>query len=332
MENVNLGRLATFDELNSVNKDLTNIYKELQKQTKDLEKPSGIADRLFVDLFGVGAMYLLLFFTCDITRSIVLDEEMFGIKWLFFGPYYFFTNAPIMTRLWKSKKFLEDLSDAKKNGIEYDPQKTCTQEGRIYELACDREDNHPHQHPIRDNLGKGLDWVLRHTVGKHLGGLLGNATCQDQAETIARDCADNRLTRAWDCYLFLCEQHGVIHVAPSIDWPNTSDTASAQTHGWDSRSQQAYQAYYDVYLALYDVGMTSIGTNSRPSNLNPEFDATNAYTINGLTIFSYPVREDPPSGFGTPPWWRAEDGWAQDKTYYQDNYTNHLLDYWDPVA
>ena len=176
-----------------------------------------------------------------------------------------------------------------------------------------------------------MDWIIRHTIGQHLGGVLGNATCQDQANSVARDCADQRLTRAWNCYLFVCTQHGVQHVSPSIDWPNTGGYSS-QTSGWDDRSKQAYQAYYAVYTALYDVGRLDAGSNSRPSNLNPAFDNINNYCINGLTLFSYPVRENPPSGFGQPPWWIAENGWQQDVTFYQNNYTNHLLDYWDPVV
>lgn len=329
MENRNIEKLATYDELKQVNESLEQIYKQLAKQTEDLEKPSGIADRVFVDLFGFAAMYLLLFFTCDITRSVITDEEMFGIKWLFWGPYYFFTGAPLLTRVWKSKKFLEDLAEVKSQGLEYDPQKTCSLEGGIYQEACEREENHPHQHPVRDNLGKGLDWILRHTVGKHLGGVLGNATCQDQGITIAMDCADQRLTRAYNCYTFFCEQHQLTHVA-DINLPNTSGSFGAQTAHWDTRSVEAYQIYYDIYHALYLTGSVAMGSDNRPTNLNPMFDNVNNYCFNANTLFQIPAGNN--SNFGQPPWWIAERGWEQDVCYYQNNYTNHLLDYWDPVA
>lgn len=320
-----LDRLATYEELNAVNKDLTNIYKELSKQTDILEKPSGIADRLFVDLFGMIAIYLLMFFTCDITRSILTDEEFFGIKWLVFGPYYFFTNAPLMTRLWKSKKFLEDLADAKKDGgIEYDPSKTCTREGQIYRMACERDETHPHSHPLREKMGSGLDWLLRHTVGKHFGGLLGNATCEDQSTTIAQDCADNRLTRAWNCYLFICEQYRVGGQATDIDMPNLENSVQNQLmSGWDDKSKYAYQVYKDVYEALYDIGSTHSGSYQRPTNLNPTFDATNNYCINASFLFTTGL-------FARPNWWINGGGMTgQPPCYFQDNYTEHLLDYWD---
>lgn len=330
MENRNLEKLATYDELKQVNESLEQIYKQLAKQTEDLEKPSGIADRVFVDLFGFAAMYLLLFFTCDITRSIITDEDMFGIKWLFWGPYYFFTSAPLLTRVWKSKKFLEDLAEVKSQGLEYDPQKTCTLEGGIYTDACEREENHPHQHPIRDNLGKGLDWILRHTVGKHLGGLLGNATCQDQGATIAADCADQRATRAYNAYTFFCEQHGVTSVA-SPNQPNTPGDFDSQTHGYDDNSRYAYQQYYNVYIALYYIGRDWLGSDSRPTNLNPFADVNgNDWCFNASKLFALPPLAH--SGFGQPAWWIAENGQHQGPCYYQDNYTNHLLDYWDPAT
>ena len=323
MEPEKVLKAATFEEIAQTNRELEKIYAELTKQTKIEEKPSGIADRVFIDLFGFVAIYLLLFFTCDITRSIVLGQDLFGLKWLFFGPYYFFTCAPLMTRIWKSKKFLEDLSEAK-DGIEYDPSKTCTHEGHVYELACKADEDHPHQHPLRDHLGSGLDWVIRHTLGKAFGGVLGNATCQDQADTIARDCADSRVTRAYNAYTFLCSQYGVSHIA-SINLPNTSGSANDQTRNWDDGSKVAYQAYYDVYVALYDIGLESLGNDDRPKNLNPRYDSTNNYCYNAATVFRSNL-------FYAPPWFVAEGGFDKGPCYFQDNYERHLLDYWDPVS
>lgn len=329
--NPNLGELYKYGAPLLINKDLNDMYKLMEKEFKYEKKPDSIVQRLFIDAFGVIVLYVFFFFLCDFTRSGIKHSSFYGIKWLFFGPYYYITKAPIMTRIWKSKKFLEDLAEAKSGDLEYDPQKTCTQEGAYYRLGCEKEENHPHRHPVRDNLGKGLDWVIRHTIGQHFGGVLGNATCQDQATTIARDCADQRLMKAWNCYLFVCAQHGVEYVAPSIDYPNTPSILSIQTSGWDDRSKQIYGLYYGVYTALYDVGSAGAGSNSRPTNLNPVFDVANNYCINGNTLFSYPVHETPsPSGFGTPPWYDRNQG-VLDVCYFQNNYTNHLLDYWDPV-
>ena len=326
---IDYSKAVTYDELNSINKELTGIYDMMQKQLKIEEKPSGIADRVFIDLFGTIALYLLLFFACDITRSIVLDQELFGLKWIFFGPYYFFTSAPLLTRLWKPKKFLEDLSEIKSAGFEYDPSRSCSALGETYKLNCEIEENHPHKHPIRDNLGKGLDWIIRHTIGQHLGGVLGNGNCDDQSATIARDCANDRLQRAYNAYTFFCEQHGpVAHVA-DMNMPNAPGDISQQTRGWDTRSVQAYQAYYSVYTALFDIGTTVVGQNGEPDNLNPRYDSTNNYCFNANRLFSIPITST--SGFGQPPWWEAENGQQQGPCYYQDNYTEHLLTYWDPV-
>ena len=326
-----LAKLYNYEESQVINKDLENIYKLMEKEFKRSKHPDSIVQRIFVDTFGVIVLYLVFFFLCDFTRSAILRTPYFGLTWLIFGPYYFFTGAPFMTRIWKSKKFLEDLAEASSDGLTYDPSKTCTQEGTYYKIGCEKEENHPHNHPVRDHLGKGLDWILRHSIGQHLGGVLGNSTCQDQSTTIAKDCANQRLQRAWNCYLFICNQHGVVNVAPNIDWPNTINSGNQQTRGWDTRSIQAYTLYSEVYNALYSVGSSVTGSASRPENLNPNFDVTNNYCINGATLFSYPVRNDPPSGFGQPPWWIAEEGSYQGPCYYQNNYSNHLLDYWDPV-
>lgn len=329
-EEQRLDKLYKYGEPLVIDSDLNKMYKLMEKEFKQSKRPDSIIQRVFTDAFGIIILYILFFFLCDFTRSALTNSAFFGIKWLFFGPYYYFTGAPIMTRIWKSKKFLEDLAQAKSGDLEYDPRKTCTQEGQYYMIGCEKEENHPNRHPVKDNLGKGMDWILRHTVGQHLGGVLGNATCQDQSNTISRDCANQRLTKAWNCYLFICTQHGVANVASTIDWPNGANGTGQQTRGWDDRSKQAYGLYYDVYVALYDIGSVGSGsTTSRPTNLNPDFDSTNNYCINGLTLFSYPVREDPPSGFGQPTWWQTEHGWQQDVCYYQNNYTNHLLDYWD---
>ena len=324
MQNQNYDRLIKFGEADIINSDLEKIYGVLEKQLKQEKKPNSLVGRVFTDGFGIVILYLLLFFLCDLTRAGLTGGGYFGFKWLFFGPYYFFTKAPLMTRIWKSKKFLEDLADTKRDGgIDYDPSRTCTQEGDIYRVACERDESHPHNHPVREKLGGGLDWVLRHTIGKHFGGLLGNATCEDQGTTIGQDCADNRLNRAWDCYLFICQQYQVGGQATDIDMPNLEESGqNSIMRDWDDKSKYAYLAYKDVYVALYDVGSTHVGAYGRPTNLNPTFDTSNNYCINASFLFGTGL-------FARPNWWIQGGGTTQPVCYFQNNYMDHYLDYWD---
>ncbi len=331
-----LDRLATVEELKAVNNDLSKIYEELTKQTRDLEKPSGIADRVFVDIFGVFAMYLLLFFACDITRSVVLDEDMFGIKWLFFGPYYFFTGAPLMTRLWKSKKFLEDLSDVKRGGYHFDIETTCTDAGNKYKLACEIEERNPRKHPIRDNLGMGLDWLLRHTVGKHFGGLLGNATCQDQAKTIAADCAWDRTLALWGAYNGFCDLYPdqITRRAEDINWPNTVSMSSGYISQFSDIEKAAYQMYYEGYTKIYDIGSKVFTGHGTPENLITTYDNYTYYCYNankmwGLNNFT-PPNSYAYLGLHPPPWYAPMLHDTSDYEYnmrlFQENYQQHMLD------
>lgn len=323
MQAEELERLGKFYEAEIINSDLNKIYKELVDQTKQEKKPDSIIGRVVVDTFGLIVLYFLLFTLCDFTRAVITDSTFFGFKWLFFGPYYFFTKAPLMTRIWKSKKFLEDLSEAKSGGLVYDPQKTCTQEGEIYKAACNLNQANPHKHPVRDHMGDGMDWIIRHTIGKSFGGILGNSNCEDQSTTVAYDCANERLMKAWDCYQFVCDQYDLPDRAPTIDYPNVAASYHHQIQGWSSQSANAYLMYYEIYIALYDIGSDVIGDSSRPRNLNTSFDSNYNYCYSGATLFI--------TGFVPPPWWIAEGGFQKEPCYFQDNYTNHLLDYWDPV-
>ena len=323
-------KLYSFDELANINDELDKIDKGLQTQTNVMEKPDSIVQRVFVDFFGIITLYGLLFLMCDATQAIVNDTPLFGFEWLFFGPYYFFTKAPLLTRIWKSKKFLEDLSELNNAGIEWDPKQSCSMQGGTYTEACDREEDDHHNQPVRDKLGKGLDWFLRHTIGKHFGGILGNGDCYDQGITIAYECADQRATSAYNAYTFFCEQQGPVAIVATPDQPNAPGNFSQQTNGWDDRSKEAYQAYYDVYTAIYLIGSTNVGQHGRPDNLNPAFDATNNYCFNARTLYSIATTNS--KGFGQPPWWVAANGQHQGPCYYQDNYTDHLFDYWDPIS
>lgn len=323
MQREDLGRLARFEEARVINTDLDKIYDVLEKELKQSQKPDSIIGRFVVDGFGLLALYVLMFVLCDFTRSALTDGPYFGFKWIFFGPYYFFTKAPLLTRIWRSKKFLEDLAAFHNTQVDWPNARTCTSIGNSYTAGCNNAEEH-HNQPVRDHLGKGLDWILSHVLGDGIGKFLTNSTCAQQGTTIAHMCASDRLNAAWNCYLFVCQQHGVTHIAPQINYPNSSGDYNAQTQNWDSVSKDAYSPYYWVYTAIYDVGSTIIGNDHTPVNLNPDYDADNNYCYNAGYLFENHL-------FGVPPWWIAEGGPDKDKCYYQQHYTNHELDYWDPV-
>ena len=336
-----LTKLYSYEELAMIDGQLTDINNQLARQTKDLEKPDSIVQRVFVDLFGVIALYLLLFFTCDVTQAILNDRPLFGFEWLFFGPYYFFTGAPLMTRVWKSKKFLEDLSELKSDvgGLDYPPGQTCTSYGLRYENACNQEEEHPHRHPLRSKLGNGLDWILRHTIGKKLGGLLGNATCEDQGTTIATDCAETRINAIWECYIAVCGFHNITHIAADINWPNTVASGSSEFRHWDTNSTFAYELYYDAYTAIYDIGSTVFGGHGTPSNLNTSYDRTNYYSYDYATLTD--SQRSVLLGYSPlpmPNWFTVEayrpyaNGTMTEEDfirYFQLHYKEHTLDFWD---
>jgi len=319
MESVDIEKavkLYTFDDLYRVAEDIDD---QLQKQTDLLERPDSIVQRIFVDLFGSVALYTLLFLMCDITQSIINDTKLFGVEWFFFGPYYFFTGAPLMTRVWKSKKFLEDLSDLNRGGISFNIDQTCTTIGAHYKTECERE-GQPHQRPLRQKLGAGLDWLLRHTVGKHFGGIFGNATCEDQSTTIASDCAWDRVLALWGAYNGFCDLYPdlISRRAEDINWPNTVSMNSGYVSQFNDHEKAAYQMYFEGYTKIYDIGSTVFTGHGTPTNLITDYDDYTYYSYNvnklwGLNGFM------PPNSFAylnfPPPSWY----WS----YYNGSYTTH---------
>lgn len=337
-----LTRLYTFDELNTIDKDLDEINKQLGKQTSLMERPDSIVQRVFVDLFGFIAMYLLLFFACDVTQAIVNDRSLFGFEWLFFGPYYFLTGAPLMTRVWKSKKFLEDLSELKSISLTYPDTQSCTQIGETYNENCQNAETHPHNRPLRSKLGPGIDWVLRHTIGKHFGGVLGSGSCIDQGTTLANDCAASRVQAAWDTYNFICDEYSsqIKHRATDINWPNTVASSAGEFNSWNHYDLTAYHIYYNTYIAIYEIGSTVFGGHGTPSNLNPLPDIVNYYTYNAAFLFGYfPNNIQSGDVTFTPPNWFVTNAWDEYRhhnidyeefiRYFQLHYQEHALDYWD---
>jgi hypothetical protein len=319
--NGQLSKLVTYEQYNEVDNDLQKIYKLMEKEFKQSKKPNSFAQRMFVDLFGVVVLYVTFFFLCDLTRSVLTDSGFFGIKWLFFGPYYFFTGAPFMTRIWRSKKFIEDLAEFRDANVQWQNNTTCTTIATNYTTGCNSEQRRPN-HPIRNNLGGGLDWVISHVVGNGaLGGIIGESTCEEQGDTIGRTCADDRCTAAYNCYQFFCSVNNITHVCARQNSPNDPGTFDQQTRGWDDPSKYAYSMYYAVYTAIYRTGSIAHGGNFTPSDLNPDLDTVNQYCINPRPYFGVI--------FTAPNWFITEDGMNKGPTFFQQNYKNHELDYWD---
>lgn len=320
-----LSRLARFEEASIVNNDLEDIYKVLEKELKIEEKPQSIIGRFVVDSFGLLVLYVLLFTLCDFTRAALTGGDFFGFKWIVFGPYYFFTKAPLMTRVWKSKKFLEDLANYDDTQTEWPNKRTCTSIGNSYTTGCNNDKSTPGGGPVRNHLGKGLDWTLRHIFGGGtIGKFLNNTTCEEQGTTISRMCASDRVQAAYDCYTFFCGAHGIERVA-DINDPNMPNGFNGQTNNWDGLSKEAYRKYYEVYTAVYDIGSVLMGNDHVPKNLNPTYDDFNNYCYNAGALFSSHT-------VGVPPWWLAENGPSEGPCFYQHNYEAHSLDYWDPVT
>jgi hypothetical protein len=149
------------DYLDEINSELQTLVNTENKELKEAEKPDGIVNRIFVDLFGILGLYLMLFVLCDLTRLVITGGELYGIKWIFWGPYYYFTEAPLLTRIWKSKKFLEDLADFDRGEHTWPNERNCLEIGADYRTGCDLESTSK-KHPIRDHLGSGLDWIIKH--------------------------------------------------------------------------------------------------------------------------------------------------------------------------
>ena len=330
MRRVGLGKLPTFEELRIVNKDLEDINETLIKTLKQDKKPDSIAGRVIVDTIGLLALYFLLFVVCDFTRAIILGTDYFGLRWMIFGPYYYITKAPFMTRIWKSKKFLEDLSQLKRDQIEWPVNDSCSGYGDDYIRDCNSVKDSGH-HPIRDNLGKGLDWILSHLLGGHLGKLLTNSTCEEQGNTLARECANSRINAIWHCYNFFCDQYSdlITHRAEDINWPNTAANSSGSFNNWSSSDRAAYNAYYNCYICIYDIGSTLFGGHGTPSNLNPAVDTVNYYSLNPDTLWQSFNRPNWFTNEAFIPYTHGEMSRQDYMRYFQLHYQEHLLDYWD---
>lgn len=314
------------DYMQDINNELADIDKTMNKELYQSKRPDSIVSRVFTDLFGVIGLYLMLFILSDFTRVVLTGDSFFGIKWIFWGPYYFFTEAPLLTRVWESKKFLKDLSEIRTGeGFEWQENRSCTDIGNTYLDNCNSQTIH--NHPVRDKLGDGLDWLIRHTVGKHFGGILGNGDCTDQSTTIAQDCAYDRVMELWGAYIGFCDMYPTLitHRATDLNWPNTVSMSSGYLSQFSEYDKVAYQTYYNGYLKIYDIGSTVFTGHGTPDNLNPAYDSETYYCYDAETIFMAG------HGWFPVPQWYIEGVMALSdeksrKMYFQRNYKDHMLD------
>lgn len=328
------GKLKNYNEyMSGINQELADIDKILNKEAYQTSRPNGIASRVFTDVFGVIGLYLMLFILSDFTRVIITGDSLFGITWIIWGPYYYITEAPLLTRIWESKKFLKDLSEVEGKGdFAWPDDNSCTEIGNTYLKNCN-EQSLKGQHPIREKLGDGLDWLIRHTIGKHFGGILGNATCEDQTTTITADCAYDRVQELWDAYNGFCDIYPTLisHRAADINWPNTVSMSSGDMSHFNDYDRAAYQMYYEGYLKIYDIGSTVFTGHGTPENLNPNYDTETFYCFNANKLFGIGnfAAQNGFSYLNIPrPSWYPFFGWVDpysseykdDQRYFQLNY------------
>lgn len=333
--------LKSFNEyMKDINGQLEELNQTENKEYYQSQRPSSIIGRVFDDIFGVVGLYLMLFILCDFSRVIVQGGDFFGMKYLFWGPYYYLTSAPLMTRIWESKKFLKDLGEVERgDGFTWPDERPCSTIGSDYTTECGK--GVTRNHPIKDKVGDGLDWLIRHTIGKSFGGILGNGNCTDQGTTIANDCALDRCTAIWNAYNAFCDQNDnlIKHRATDINWPNTVASSAGDFNGWNSYDLDAYHMYYNSYLGIYDIGSTVFGGHGTPENLNPVLDTTNYYSLNAPMLFGLiPTYNGTGVYFPVPDWFRDEAyiPWVHGEMslvdfirYFQLHYKEHTLDYWD---
>ena len=269
--------------------------------------------------------------------------SFFGIKWIFWGPYYYITRAPLLTRIWESKKFLKDLAEVENDAdFDWPDNNSCTQVGSTYLNNCNSQTFR--KHPVRDKLGDGLDWLIRHTIGKHFGGVLGSSNCEDQSTTIANQCAFDRVTALWAAYNGFCDMYPslIYHRATDINWPNTVSLNSGYLAQFNEYEKAAYKTYYDTYTAIYDIGSTIFTGHGTPENLNPAYDTYAYYCYNANYLFNTGAYGHNMIYTGatpsfTPPTWYPIRGDLESVTpftqeykdyqqYFQNNYRQHVFD------
>ena len=322
------------DYMSQMNSTIADMDKIMNKELYESKRPDSIINRVFVDVFGVVGLYLMLFILSDITRSVLTGSKFLGIKWLFWGPYYYITDAPLLTRVWESKKFLKDLAEVRDGeGFSWDNNRSCSQVGDIYLQNCNEQTFK--NHPIRDKMGDGLDWFIRHTIGKHFGGLLGSSNCTDQSTTIADDCAWDRVQALWAAYNGFCDIYPTLiyHRATDINWPNTVSMNSGDLSHFTNEEKAAYQMYFDGYTKIYNIGSTVFTGHGTPSDLIDGYDGETFYCYNANKIWGLGSYNQPPNyawlNLQIPSWYPREVYATTQKDYqmyFQLNYKAHRFD------
>lgn len=100
----NMLQLKIYDELKDIERDV-----HPKTFTMEYQDPGGWIRRGISDIFGVIIGYGLAFIIADFIRSTITHTPLFSLGWMYFGPMYYISGAPLLTSLWKSEVvFYED--------------------------------------------------------------------------------------------------------------------------------------------------------------------------------------------------------------------------------
>lgn len=131
-------------------------YKKLVEIEKDIrpplvetinKEPQSWLSRIIADFFGVFIGYIGFFFILNFIRSSITHTPLYRWYWMYFGPYYFITKAPMLTNEWtREEELINDvegstcLQNAKNN---YETCKSnggslfrCTEQKDADEIDC----------------------------------------------------------------------------------------------------------------------------------------------------------------------------------------------------
>ena len=327
------------DYMEGINTELADMDKIMNKELYESNRPDSIINRVFADIFGVIGLYLMLFILSDFTRTILTGSGLFGVKWIFWGPYYYLTKAPLLTRMWESKKFLKDLSEVEGDAdFAWPENQSCYAIGQTYETNC--KDHTTRNHPIRDKMGDGLDWFIRHTIGKHFNGIFGSDNCEDQGTTISHDCAIDKVNALFAAYNGFCDLYPtlIFHRATSPNWPNGSSNDGGETY-WNDFERAAYNVYFEGYNMIFDTGSSLHTSTDWPTNVIQGYDSVSFYCYNanrawGLGNYAGGTDDFGYLNWGYIPSWYPSQGWYDTNTpeykeqqmYFQLNYKDHVYD------
>jgi hypothetical protein len=117
-------QLKTYETLKQIEEDIRPPLVKVK------EKPyQSWLSRLFTDILGVSVGYIGFFFILNFIRSGITRTPLYSWYWMYFGPWYYFTKAPLLTNEWQAEESL--LQDAEGN--------TCLQDARNNFENCRNE-------------------------------------------------------------------------------------------------------------------------------------------------------------------------------------------------